>query len=276
MLGELGVSVFPVPIHQCSREGRFPVPKEADIIFCSNPLSLEIAVEYKKRLNKLLVLQFLDIPIELFGSEQWRIQAYDRIKPLIEHVDYSTAISKYTAKCVKEWCGRYVDRVLYLGVDIDVFGAFEPQTERNIVGICRGNAKQKHAEKLVESAKKTNIPLEIIYGQYSDIQKAKVISKCLFGVGASSLEGFGIYVCEFAYYSKPFIAYKLPVFEEIWGNSICYVNDADEMDEKIRLFAKNNELRREKGKEMHAVLIKKKLTLQNYATKLQKILENYI
>ncbi|MEW6624612.1 MAG: glycosyltransferase family 4 protein [Bacillota bacterium] len=273
---DLDINVFPVPIHRCNREGRFPVPKEADVIFCSNPLTLEIAVEYKKRLNKLLVLQFLDIPIELFGSEQWRIQAYDRVKPLVKYADYLIAISKFTARQVEEWCGRKA-HVLYIGCDADLFEIGKIRDLGYAVTVPRGLAKQKNYQEAIEITKDI-VPLRVVYGQYSDIAKARIIKSCSFGIHTSRFEGFCIPVVEFCVARKPVIVRSLPVIEEIHkaNKGVIIYNDVEEARRHITELMNNPSLRRKMGILGQKYVREKGLTLQQYAKNLKSFLESII
>jgi len=277
LLEEKNHAVFPVPKHRTIMENNLMIPTDIDIIYTSNPMALDIAVELKKRLNKPLVVQFLDIPNALFGSEPWRIKEYEKVKELVDHADCIVSISETTAKDVKKWCGRN-SLVNYLGVDEDVFNAFIPEEGKYVGAVVRGLAKQKRHNDVIHAVKnaRNQIPLFLIFGQVSDARKAKIISKSLFGISMSTFEGFGMYVAEFGYYSKAFIARELPVFKEIYENAIDYVHSIEEMSEKIDMLYSDPEYRRKKGQKLKELISRKKLTLNDHAERLIKILERNV
>jgi glycosyltransferase involved in cell wall biosynthesis len=243
-------------------------------------MCLSIATKIKEALHKPLVTQFLDIPHKLFGSEEWRIQEYEQLKPLCREVDLITTISKTTAKDVREWLGNDCPEVItnYIGVDSDLFQAFKPKEEGYVCAVTRGLAKQKQHNEIIQAVNqsKSKPPLKIIYGQYSDIQKAKVISKCLFGLGMSTLEGFGIYVAEMGYYAKPFVGRRLPVFEEIYGDKLVYVETPEEMSDKIDWLMGDEKARKTLGLKLKTIINEKKLYLSEHAKRLSKILTELV
>jgi hypothetical protein len=255
-------------------EGRIPIPDSIDVIYASNPMVLDVAVKVKEMTNKPLVVQFLDIPKPLLGSEEWRLKEYERVKEQVKQADFITAISETTAKDVEEWLGRKVDCVNYLGVDVDVYQAFQSKTGDYVCGVVRGLAKQKRAEEIIRAVEtsKTRPKLELIYGNLSDPQKAKVMSRCILGLGMSTLEGFAIYVCEFGYYAKPFIGKRLPVFEEIYGDNIIYVETPEEMAEKIDLLMNEEAERVIRGVRLQNIVNGKKLFLSEHAKRLGAML----
>jgi len=273
ILEDLGHTVFRIPKHMVELQKKLPIPDKSDVIYVSNPMCTPIGLAIKERTNLPLVVNFLDIPIRGV-SEEWRFNVYEKLKPFFLKADHIVVISKWTAGEVERWLDRKVDFVNYLGVDEDVFRAFVPENSGEISAVVRGMAAQKHHQDVIEAVKRsrTKPKLNLIYGQWSDQQKAKVISKSMFGIGMSTFEGFGVYCTEFGYYSKPFIAYELPVFREIYENAIEYVHSADEMAEKIDLFVQDGRLRGEKGKELHDVVMQKELTLHAHTERLEKIL----
>jgi len=277
LLMERGHQVLVIPRHKYLSEKKVPIPQDANIIYASNPMVLDVAIEIKKRINKPLLVQFLDIPKALFGSEPWRIQEYEKVKELVKQADYITSISRTTAKDVKDWCGRN-DFVCYLGVDDDIFRSFVPKNGNYIASVVRGLAQQKHHEDVIESVRRSNtkLPLNLIYGQWSDPTKAKIISESLFGIGMSTFEGFALYCAEFGYYSKAFIARKLPVLKEIFEDALEYISNVNEMAFKIALFTKNSKLREKKGKELREIVERKKLFLRDYVMRLEKIMGEII
>lgn len=274
LLNELGHRVFTVPRHRCLMEGVINIPDGVDVVYASNPIVLDVAVKVKEMIKKPLVVQFLDIPKPLLGSEEWRCKEYERVKEQVKQADSITAISETTAKDVEEWLGRKVDRVNYLGVDLDVYQAFQSKTGDYVCGVVRGLAKQKRAEEIIRGVEtsKTKPKLELIHGNLSDPQKAKVMSGCIMGLGMSTLEGFAIYLCEFGYYAKPFIGKRLPVFEEIYGDNIIYVEKPEEMAGKIDWLMTDEEARAKAGANLANIVHEKRLYLSEHALRLEKIL----
>jgi len=255
-------------------EQRVVVPSECDVVYASNPMVLDVAVKVKEHVHKPLVCQFLDVPKALFGSEDWRIQEYEKVKELAKQADHLTAISNTAAKDVEAWLGRKVDNVNYLGVDTDIFGAFKPTAENYGCAVVRGMAKQKRFEEIVKAVEtcKTKPKMKLIHGSHTDIEKAKIISKCKFGLGMSTLEGFGLYVCEFGYYGKPFIGRRIPVFEEIYGNNIIYVETPEEMADKIDWLMADEEARTKAGAYLANLVQEKRLYLSEHVLRLEKTL----
>jgi len=257
-------------------EGRISIPDSIDVIYTSNPMSLDVAIKVKGVINKPLVVNFLDVPKLLLGSEEWRMKEYERVKEQVKQANYITAISETTAKDVEEWLGRKVDYVNYLGVDVDVYRAFKPTNGNYVCGVVRGLAKQKRAEEIIRAVEtsKTKVKLELIHGNLSDPQKAKVMSRCIMGLGMSTLEGFAIYLCEFGYYAKPFIGKRLLVFEEIYGNNIIYVETPEEMAEKIDWLMTNEEARAKAGANLANLVHEKRLYLSEHARRLEETLRS--
>lgn len=277
LLSENGYNVFMIPRHRCLTERKIPFPNGVDVIYCTNPMALDVAVKIKETIHKPLIAQFLDIPKGLFGSEEWRIREYERVRKFVEEADYITAISETTARDVQEWLGEGCPeiRVNYLGVDADLFQSFKPKNEGYICAVVRGLARQKQHNQILEALRKSKFkpPFKMIYGQYSDIQKAKVMSRCLFGVGMSTLEGFGLYVAELGFYNKPFVGRELPVFREIYDNSILYVDSVDGLAEKTDLLIGDLKLVERMGEKLRKTIFKKSLFLEAHVLRLQKILK---
>jgi hypothetical protein len=255
-------------------EQTLKLPNSADVIYCSNPMALDVAIKVKEITKKPLVVQFLDVPQALFGSEDWRLKKYEQVKIQAGAADYITAISKTVAKDVETWLERKVDSVNLLGVDSDVYDAFQPSAGEYVCGVVRGLATQKRYEDIVQAvqASKTKPTLLLIHGGHSDAAKAKIMSKCSLGLGMSSLEGFGLYVAEFAYHQKPFIGRRLPVFEEIWGDSLVYVETPEEMSEKIDWLLNDEVQRKRLGSELLKIIREKKLFLSEHAKRLETTL----
>jgi glycosyltransferase involved in cell wall biosynthesis len=276
----MGHEVIIIPRHFCLQQGRIQIPQKADIIYTSNPMATDVALKVKEHLKVPLIVNFLDVPKALFGSEEWRIKEYERVKEQVKQADSITAISETTAKDVREWLGNDCPKVVtnYIGVDNDLFQAFKPKEEGYVCAVTRGLAKQKQHNEIIQAVNqsKSKPPLKIIYGQYSDIQKAKVISKCLLGLGMSTLEGFGIYVAEMGYYAKPFVGRRLPVFEEIYGDKLVYVETPEEMADKIDWLMGDEKARKTLGLKLQTLINEKKLYLSEHAKRLSKILRELV
>jgi len=279
LLDEMGCEVFTIPRHRCLMEGRIPIPNDISCIYTSNPMALDVAVKVKETTHKPLICQFLDVPEALF-TEDWRLKEYETVKELVKEADLITTISETTAKDVLEWVGKDCPEVKtnYIGVDVDLFQAFKPTDGDYICAVTRGLAKQKQHTEIIEAVEKSTSkpPLKIIYGQYSDIQKAKVMSRCLLGVGASRLEGYGLYVTEMGYYYKPFICRRLPVFEEIYGNSLIYVETSEQMANKIDWLVNDQVARTLAGSRIKHIIEEKKLFLHEHAKRLSDMLEGKV
>jgi glycosyltransferase involved in cell wall biosynthesis len=275
LLCETDLKVLAIPRHRTLSEGRLGIPDDVDAAMCSNPMALDVALEVKKILHKPLILQFLDVPKALFGSDEWRVKEYELVKERSKEADYITAISQTTANDVEAWLGRKVDFVNLLGVDTDVYDAFKPSQADYICGVVRGLAKQKRHEEIIKAVEssKTKPKLNLIFGAQSDAEKAKIMSKSLMGLGMSTLEGFGIYTCEFAYYQKPFICRKLPVFEEIWGNKLVYVETPEQMADKIDSLIGDPAARNTIGTTLYNHIIEKRLFLSEHAKRLETFLK---
>jgi len=242
-------------------------------------MAVDVGLKVKEFMKVPLVVNWLDVPKALF-SEEWRMKEYERVKVQCKDADFLTAISQSTADEVRQWLGEACPeiKVNYVGVDLDVYQAFQPTEEDYVCGVVRGLAKQKNYEEIVQAVQisKTRPKLQLIFGNHSDSQKAKVMSKSLFGLGMSSLEGFGIYVVEYGWFSKAFIARELSVFREIYEDAVEYVDSVDEMAEKIDLFVQNREVRDRKGMELHDLIVRKELTLQAHAKRLAEFLQKTI
>ena len=275
LLAELGHEVFVIPRHRCLHEGQIPLPKTADVCYVSNPMCVDVGLKVKEFMKIPLVVNWLDVPKALF-SEEWRIKEYERVREQAKQADYFTAISETTAKDVEEWLGEDCPevKVNYIGVDSHLFQAFKPKEDGYLCAVTRGLAKQKQHNEIIQAVNlsKSKPPLKIIYGQYSDVQKANVMSRSLFGVGMSNLEGFAVYVVEFGYYAKPFIGKRLPVFEEIYGDNIIYVETPKEMGEKIDWLIQDEAARKKAGEALQKVVCEKRLYLSDHALRLEKIL----
>lgn len=278
ILSDFGHEVYIVPRHRSLYERKITLPPKADIIYVSNPMAIDVGWKIKEHLNLPLIVNFLDIPNPLFGSETWRINEYQKIKPYCKKADFITTISKSTAKDVGEWLGKDCPeiKVNYLGVDLDVFQAFKPKEENYVCAVVRGLAKQKKHNEVIKAVKlsKTKPTLQLIFGNHSDPHKAKTMSKSLFGLGMSTLEGFALYVAEFGYYGKPFICRKLPVFEELYGDNLIYVETPEEMADQIDWLMNDKQAREKAGLTLKHCVDEKKLYLNEHAKRLERILEN--
>ena len=274
LLSELGVNVLPIPRHRCIAEGRLPIPKEADMIWVSNPMCLDVAIEIKERIAKPLAVQFLDVPRNLMDSEEWRLKEYEKVREHVKNADYITAISKSTAKDVEEWCGRKVDRVIYIGCDSELFESVKVSDKEYAITIPRGLAKQKNYQEAIEIAKGI-VPLKTVWGQFSDVMKAKLLKNCSFGIHSSKFEGFCIPIVELNIARKPVIARELPVIKEIHeGNKgVMMYKTVHEAREFAKILVDDKKLRERLGKFGREFVLRRKLTLGVYAKRLKEFFE---
>ena len=275
LLQELGHEVFFVPKHSCESQKKIPLPPEADVVYCSNPMCLPIGVELKKKLEVPLVVNFLDIP-ERGVSEDWRFGVYEKLKPLVEKADGLTAISQTTAGAVESWCGRRPE-VDYLGVDEELFSTNSKISGDYACSIPRGLAKQKCAEEAARACEKFGIPLKVIYGQYSDIMRAKLVKGCHFGLHTSHFEGFCLPIIEFNYCHKPVVARRLPVLEEIHSKNrgaVLY-DTQEELEHHLKRLWSDWDERWERGRAGQEFVLRNGFTLRAHAERLIGILEQF-
>jgi len=129
----------------------------------------------------------------------------------------------------------------------EICGLESPPDVINLIGRA-GSGTTGELKKLTEKFKnKTEIKL---YEGISDIEKFMILKRSKLLVTPSIFEGFGCSPMEAFYLSKPVIAYNIPVFKEVYGNTIVYVECGDEtaMAKEVSKLLNDPKRREELGK----------------------------
>jgi len=281
----------------------FPKPYwRVDLVFASHHMAAPLAMHLAEREGCPFVAQILDVPKFRF-EEPWssNLRKYLRISleqykaewteigEALREADLVMAISKATAQDVKDWFG--VDaKVNYLGVDWEVaesaLAGSDPTQKREQFCFLSLLYDHKRPDLLVELFAKRNERLVmmgdgylmpilrekatrnvVLTGAVSEQQKFRVLARSLALIHPSVHEGFSIPICESLYARTPVLAYDLPIYHEIFGNKLYYWRSLNELTELM------DEVKESKPEGSRDFILRRRLTLQDYADRLSRLFE---
>jgi len=115
-----------------------------------------------------------------------------------------------------------------------------------------------------------------IYIAVDDTDKFELLARSSALVVTSSWETFALHIAEAASVSTPVVSADLPVVRELWGDSVLYGNNTDEIAWRIFELLEDPKLGEKKGKEMRRIFDEKGLDLISCAKRLTKWFEEVV
>jgi len=109
-----------------------------------------------------------------------------------------------------------------------------------------------------------------IYTAVDDRTKFELLAKSMGLIISSSWETFALHAAESASVETPVISADLPVIREIWGDSVLYGSNPDELAWRIFELLEDPKLGEKKGKEMRKIFDEKGLDLISCAKRLTR------
>ena len=252
--------------------------------------------------NKIVTIH--DI-INLKYDVNWKYKKYYEIvwPIMLKNSKHIITVSEFSKREISKYFNINPNKisVVYNGVNENFKPKETEQKEKYILGLS-SIAKHKNFERLVQAFLKidTDVKLYIVgginpkifgkdtlrildkiqesknitfLGRVDDDKLIDLYSNALFFVYPSLSEGFGIPPLEAQACGCPVLLSNIPVFQEVYGNSVHYCNPLDENDIKIQIeYLLNNErlLEELKNKSLENV---KKYTWEKSAVNFLKILK---
>jgi len=229
--------------------------------------------------------KYLGISLEQYKRE------WDEIGEALRKADLAIAISKTTAQDARDWFGVDAE-VNYLGVDWEVaesaLAGFEPGPAQKreqfaFLSLLYDHKRPdllvrlfaKRSERLVMMGDGYLMPIlrekatrnVVLTGAVSEQQKFRVLARSLALIHPSVHEGFSISICESLYARTPVLAYDLPIYHEFFGNKLYYWRSLNELTELM------DEVKESKPEGSRDFILRRRLTLQDYADRLSRLCE---
>lgn len=245
----------------------------------------ETPVWMKKQLGDKFLKEF---------KGQFRL-SWEKTKQAYEKTDILIPISMLTQKEVLQWVKRPILAPIYPGIET-ISKKKQVQEENQVIYVGRLNAYKNINEIIIALSKIDNPPIFVVVGtgeeeqnlknlakkynvkcnfmgSLSDEKKTEEIAKSIFMVFPSSFEGFGMPPGEALMLGKPCICSDIPIFKEIYKDSVLYFTEhnINELAIKIEYLSNNIQIRKKlglKGKKY----ISGKYTWKKSAEKIEKIL----
>jgi len=109
-----------------------------------------------------------------------------------------------------------------------------------------------------------------------DREKLKLLAGSKALIHSADWETFGLPILEAFYLNTPVVAYRLPVFEEIWGDCIAYFGSEAELIERLWDLQDGSLDLEAKVEEARRVIRRKGLTLKGCGRRLTKLFEEAV
>jgi glycosyltransferase involved in cell wall biosynthesis len=270
-----------------------------DVILSTHSMCVFQAWMLKKFYKAPWVATILDIPRFRF-EEPWAsnltkyygIQPenykneWDKIASALKEADLVVTISKKTRDDLQDLYDVN-SQVVYLGVDQELADQYlpkKPEKQEYFTGIgnlvdhkrfdllvdffnSHGKAFKLIGEGVMYETLRANAKNGVeILGAVEESVKWNILASSLGLCHASIWEGFLIPASEALYAKVPVIAYELEVLREVYKNEIYYWTNLEELKEQLNFIAEN------KPEGNRDYIIKNKLTLEDSARRLEKIL----
>tara|TARA_R110001606_G_scaffold176125_1_gene322574 strand:+ start:1929 stop:2867 length:939 start_codon:yes stop_codon:yes gene_type:complete len=249
-----------------------------DMIYVSTLSKLPEAINAKEQFNKPLVCWVWDLP---FNSQtDWdltsegirdnlsRPQNCMNSALLLKKCDKLISASKWTQKTIRDNFGLDSDQ-MYFYINPQEFDAIPNQQKTNRISQISRYAWNKKWENTLHACKDLSYELSLIgvrhsptyynymtkqitpnaklYENISRIEIIKLLKSSEILVSPSVFEGWGISPIEALYCNTAILVSDLPVFQEVYEDTVLYHNrfNKDDMKEKLKMLTKNKELQKQ-------------------------------
>jgi glycosyltransferase involved in cell wall biosynthesis len=316
ILRDMGHRVMTIPIHR--RPLNFtPETANFDVVYVSNAVGAPLGLTLAEAFKKPLVLNFLDCPLDpkltsftpeiTFGDKacfdkfdkeygnvnfrrvsktnnpvdpylEARKKEWAVIKDASKKAVFKTAISSVAAKMVEEHADIPIDRVNWLGADLELVNESPMQLPMRRVGYVGSTRPHKCFEELLFGLTMLEEEPEFhgIIEDMDDYAKWAAMSACMFGATMSVWEGFGLSPVEWAAVKRPCICRAIPVVKEVMEDHAFYVTGPTELAAWSRQLLDHPDYAKKKGQEAYEYIIRKKLTLQDHAQRVADLLQEVL
>lgn len=194
------------------------VMREADSIIAISNTTKEYAVEWlgEEHRNKFVVI-------------------YPNVNHVaIDAVNNNTRLKKFSAKDGKRHI-VYVSRMVDFKSPLPVINKlYKDKYVFHLIGKCP-SIRKRQLTALQNNGYKIHL-----YDSVSDAEKFTVIKQCDALMHPSTFEGFGIPPLEAGLLGLPVFAYDIPVFREVYGNNLLYMQQGKEAGFMETMFTKGN------------------------------------
>lgn len=313
ILRDMGHRVMTVPLHR--RPLTFhPQTYDFDVVYVSNAVAAPLGLTIAEMINKPLVIQFLDCPLDPAlqdfipnvqameqGSQDLRTRAlqfsavdkrlwkkpedmeprrreWETIKSCAEKASGTTAISKAAADIIKSCVDIDIQKINWLGADAEVADESPDQQPRKRIGYVGSTRTHKCVEELVYGLAMLPESPEFyaIVEDTPDYDKWAEMKSCLVGATMSVWEGFGLGPVEWSYVKRPCICRPVLAQKEVMKDEGIYVTGPTELAAWVRQFLDHPDYALRKGKDAYEYIINNKLTLKDHATRIVEYLEEVL
>jgi glycosyltransferase involved in cell wall biosynthesis len=260
--------------------------------------------------NKPLVISFQNFVLDSFMKDyssfaqqiHYKTDLRYFTKKAVENASAVTCVSNFTADLVRKYLGCSSKiRIIYNGVDTDIFCPSETRKHKNVKVLFSGNlTKRKGADLLPLIADKLDDGIEILYTSGLRIKNNLPWRKNLTNIGQipiskmpeiyrgvdiflfpTAREGFSLAAIEAASSSLPIVATNCSSLPELVtdgsGGYLCELGNTTEFASKVNLLAQSPAKRREMG-DFNRARAEEKFTLvqmvKGYINLFQEILDS--
>ncbi len=225
----------------------------------------------------------------------WRI--YQREKKSLKVADAVTCVSRYTKMMLEKAYGYFDSKVIYNGIDTDVFkpaevkkGAYGIDQKKTVLLYVGNQSRRKGTDLLPKIMDRLgdDYLLLMTSGLRNDVKghrkNIRVVGRvnrkelvdlyniCDIFLFPSRLEGFGLSVAEAMACGKPVVATDYSSLPELImdgrGGFLCKMDDVSDFAEKVEMLAKDENLRKKAG------IYNRKIVLEKFGQ--EKMASEYI
>lgn len=248
---------------------------DCDIIYVSTLSKLPEAIRAKEQFNKPLICWVWDLPFnsqtdwdlttEGLKDNSSRIQNCINSAALLRKCDKLISASKWTQQTIKDNFGLDSDQ-MYFYINPQEFDAIPNPPKTNRISQISRYAWNKKWEHTLYAGKDLNYELSLIgvkhtptyynymsqhitpnaklYENIPRIEIIKLLKSSEILVSPSVFEGWGISPIEALYCNTAVLISDLPVFQEVYEDTVLYHDrfNKDDMKEKLKMLTENKEL----------------------------------
>lgn len=283
-----------------------------DVVYVSNATAAPLGAVVAKTINKPLVIQFLDCPLDpelqnfipniqemaqtsaqttqrLFAAVDKRLwkkpedmelrtAEWEMIKKIAKTAAGTTAISKASADTIKKCVDIDIQKINWLGADAEVADEAKDQLPKKRVGYVGSLRPHKCVDELIFGLSMLPESPEFyaIVEDISDLNKWQEMKSCMVGATMSAWEGFGLGPVEWGYVKRACICRPIPSTKEVMQDKAVYVTGPTELAAWVRQFLDHPAYALRKGQEAYEHIISSKLTLKDHAIRVVEYLEEIL